>query len=85
MPWRRFLLFNAIGALLWVGWWTTVAYLLGTHLVEIIEYVHPYRWWVIGIGIAAIATYATLHIRHLQRRRARRATPEPLEDASTGR
>lgn len=85
MGWRRFLLFNTIGALLWVGFWTTVAYLLGTRLVEIIEAVHPYRWWVIGLGIAAVATYVTLHIRHLKRRRARRAAPEPLEEASSGR
>ena len=38
MPWRTFLIYNSIGAALWVGWWTTVAYLLGTHLVEIIEH-----------------------------------------------
>src|ERR1051325_6025855 len=38
MPWRTFLLYNAIGALLWVGWWCTVAHLLGTHIVKIMEH-----------------------------------------------
>src|SRR3954451_16887127 len=45
MPWRTFLLYNSIGAFLWVGWWTSVAYVFGTHLVEIIEHAHKYKWW----------------------------------------
>ncbi|NMO55002.1 DedA family protein [Actinoplanes sp. TBRC 11911] len=73
MPWRTFLLFNAIGAALWVGWWTTIAYLLGTHLVEIIEHAHRYKWWAIALAAVAVATYVTLHVRHIRRRRARSA------------
>src|SRR5689334_9585279 len=49
MPWRTFLLYNAIGAALWVGWWTSIAYVLGNHLVVIIEHVHRYKWWAIAI------------------------------------
>jgi membrane protein DedA with SNARE-associated domain len=71
MPWRTFLIYNAIGAALWVGWWTTVSYLLGTHLVEIIEHAHAYKWWAIGVAVLAIAVYVTLHVRHVRRRRAR--------------
>ena len=86
MPWRTFLIYNAIGAALWVGWWTTVAYLLGNHLVEIIEHVHRYQWWAIGIGVVAMATYVTLHVRHVRRRRSRTAalttaTCEPEESS----
>jgi membrane protein DedA with SNARE-associated domain len=73
MPWRTFLLFNAIGAALWVGWWTTIAYLLGAHLVEIIEQAHRYKWWAIAVVAVAVATYVTLHVRHIKRRRARSA------------
>jgi membrane protein DedA with SNARE-associated domain len=73
MPWRTFLLFNAIGAALWVGWWTTIAYLLGAHLVEIIEHAHRYKWWAIALVAVAVATYVTLHVRHIKRRRARSA------------
>jgi membrane protein DedA with SNARE-associated domain len=73
MPWRTFLIYNTIGAALWVGWWTTVSYLLGTHLVEILEQVHRYQWWAITLAVLAVATYVILHVRHVRRRRARAA------------
>jgi len=73
MPWRTFLLYNAIGAALWVGWWTTVAYLLGTHLLELIEHAHRYTWWAVAAIVLAVGAYAFLHMRHIRRRRARAA------------
>ncbi|GID30272.1 DedA family protein [Paractinoplanes brasiliensis] len=76
MPWRTFLLYNAIGAALWVGVWTTVAYLFGTHLVEIIEHAHRYQWQAIAVGVLVVATYVILHVRHIRRRRARQETVE---------
>jgi membrane protein DedA with SNARE-associated domain len=81
MPWRKFLLYNAIGAFLWVGWWTTVAYLLGTHLVEIIEHAHRYKWWAISITVVAVAGYVTLHVRHIRRRRAKSAAASDVVDS----
>jgi len=81
MPWRTFLLYNAIGAALWVGWWTAVSYLFGTHLVEIIETAHRYQWWAIGLIALAIAGYVTLHVRHIRRRRARLAAAASSDDA----
>jgi membrane protein DedA with SNARE-associated domain len=79
MPWRAFLLYNTIGAALWVGWWCTVAYLLGTHLVEIMDQLHKYMFWAIGAGVLAVGGYVWWHLR---RRRARAAadTPMPAED-----
>jgi membrane protein DedA with SNARE-associated domain len=71
MPWRNFLLYNAIGAALWVGWWTSIAYVLGNHLVEIIEHVDRYKWWALAIATLAVGAYVTLHLRHIKRRRAR--------------
>ena len=73
MPWRTFLTYNAIGAALWVGWWTTLSYMLGTHLVVIIEHMHRYKWFAIGLVALALAAYVTLHVRHVKRRRARAA------------
>ena len=73
MPWRTFLIYNAIGAALWVGFWTTVSYLLGTHIVEVVEHAHRYKWWAVAIIVVALATYVTLHVRHIRRRRAREA------------
>jgi len=71
MPWRTFLIYNAIGAALWVGWWTTIAYLLGTHIVAIIDQAHHYKWWAIGAVVVALGLYIWLHMRHIRRRRAR--------------
>ncbi|GLY98042.1 VTT domain-containing protein [Actinoplanes sp. NBRC 103695] len=76
MPWRTFLLYNAIGAFLWVGWWVTVSYFLGTHLVEIIESAHRYKWFAIPTVILAIGVYVLLHIRHVRRRRTREDPPD---------
>jgi membrane protein DedA with SNARE-associated domain len=73
MPWRTFLIYNTIGAALWVGWWTSVAFVFGTHLIEIIEHAHRYKWWAIAITTLAVAAYITLHLRHIRRRRARTA------------
>ncbi|MDT5039777.1 MAG: hypothetical protein QOE51_762 [Actinoplanes sp.] len=84
MPWRTFLLYNAIGAAIWVGWWTTIAYLFGTHLVTIIEKAHHYKWWAISVGVVLVGGYLWLHMRHIRRRRARAAAipdkqPEELQ------
>jgi membrane protein DedA with SNARE-associated domain len=81
MPWRTFLLYNALGAFLWVGWWTTVAYFLGTHLVDIFDHVHRYKWWAISAVVVAIGGYACLHIRHIRRRRARDAAQSEVVDS----
>jgi len=32
MPWWRFLTFNAIGRVLWVGVWTSIGYFAGDHI-----------------------------------------------------
>lgn len=80
MPWRKFLLYNTIGALLWVGWWTGIAFALGTHLVDIIEHAHRYKWWALAGITVAVAGYITLHLRHIRRRRARSAATAAVED-----
>jgi membrane protein DedA with SNARE-associated domain len=80
MPWRKFLLYNALGAALWVGWWTTLAYLLGTHLVDVFDHVHKYKWWAMMGIVLIVAAYVVLHVRHLRRRRSR-AAAELYEEA----
>jgi membrane protein DedA with SNARE-associated domain len=37
MPWPRFLLFNIIGAVLWVGSWGSLAYFIGHHTRTILK------------------------------------------------
>jgi len=73
MPWRSFLIYNALGAALWVGWWTSVSYLLGNHLVKILEVGQRYHLVVIAVAVVAVALYVFLHMRHVRRRKAREA------------
>jgi len=35
MAWPRFLAFNALGAVLWVGVWALIGYLAGNHITAI--------------------------------------------------
>ncbi|WP_030340610.1 DedA family protein [Streptomyces sp. NRRL S-1022] len=69
MRWRRFLAFNALGAALWVGLWTTLAYLAGSHITAVYDEIRRYQPYVLpAVGLAVAAFVA----RHLVRRRHRR-------------
>ena len=39
MRWRRFLVFNALGAALWVGTWVSLGYFAGNHIGTIYHYI----------------------------------------------
>ncbi|TMM35032.1 MAG: DedA family protein [Actinobacteria bacterium] len=68
LPWRRFLLFNAIGAALWVGVWATAGYLAGDRLDDIFAAAFRYQWLSLAVLLVLGGGYAVLHVR---RRRAR--------------
>lgn len=74
MPWRRFLVYNAIGAMLWVGVWTTVGYLAGDHIKAIYDTVTRYSLYVL---IALAVVVLALIVRAVLRRRRRRAAAGP--------
>lgn len=69
MPWRRFLFFNTVGAVLWVGAWAAVSYLAGTDIAALYAEIVRYEGYVLA---AAVLLAALLVIRHVRRRRARR-------------
>ena len=48
MHWLKFLGYNALGAVLWVGTWCALGYLAGEHIVEIYDTFERYKWYVIG-------------------------------------
>ena len=68
MRWLRFLVFNALGAALWVGTWVSLGYLAGNHINTIYHYITNYSYYAL---IAAAAVVAALIIRHVLRRRRR--------------
>jgi membrane protein DedA with SNARE-associated domain len=65
MPWRRFLVFNALGAAAWVGVWTFIGYFAGGHLNTIYQEFHRYRTTVL---LAVTAAVVALGVHWLWRR-----------------
>ena len=93
MPWPRFVLFNAIGAVLWVGVWTTAGYLAGDHLKAIEATISRYEVYAIVLGVLLVVGYAYWHVRRSRRHRAEaagnaapnghvRAEPDRASDSS---
>jgi membrane protein DedA with SNARE-associated domain len=66
MPWRRFLPANVVGAVLWVGVWSTIAYVTGRRIFVVYELISRYAVYAwIAAGVVGVALIA----RHLLRRR----------------
>jgi membrane protein DedA with SNARE-associated domain len=70
MPWPRFVLFNAIGAAVWVGTWATAGYLAGNHLKAIEATISRYEVYAIVLAALALIAYAVWHIRRARKHRA---------------
>lgn len=71
--WAKFLVFNAIGAALWVAVWTSVGYLSGSHINTIYDTATRYSTYVaIALGALLLAYIARRTVR-ARRARARRA------------
>jgi membrane protein DedA with SNARE-associated domain len=54
MPWRKFLMINALGAMSWVALITTLAYILGPSLEPVLRHV---GWTLAGIVVFAAAVW----------------------------
>jgi membrane protein DedA with SNARE-associated domain len=89
MHWKKFVVFNALGAALWVGVWVTLGYLAGNHIITIYDQVTRYSLYLL---IALVVLIAALIARWLLRRRARgrtraasaaQASPEPSAPTGT--
>ncbi len=70
MPWLRFLAFNALGAALWVGVWSSVGYLAGNHIGVIYSTVTRYSLYLL---IALVLVALTLIVRAVLRRKRTQA------------
>ena len=68
MHWAKFLLYNALGAALWVATWTTVGYLAGDHITAIYDAVSRYSLYLLGAAVVLVALYV---IRRRRRAHAR--------------
>lgn len=65
MPWRRFLIFNAVGAALWVGLWVSLGDLAGNHITAIYDNVQRFSLYaLIAVGVLIVALIARHLLRH---------------------
>lgn len=74
MGWARFLLFNAVGAALWIGFWGMLAFWLGKRVLEFMANVWPL---VIGVVVLVIASAAAHHFWRRWRTRHVADVPQP--------
>ncbi|MGW1158704.1 DedA family protein [Streptomyces sp. NPDC002513] len=70
MPWRRFLLFNALGAALWAGVWVTFGALAGAHLKTLYPAISRYELYVLIVLAVLVVLLAARHLN--SRRKAAR-------------
>jgi membrane protein DedA with SNARE-associated domain len=64
MPWPRFLLFNMLGAVLWVGLWALVGYLAGDHITAIYNTVSRYSLYLlIALAVVVVALIIRAAVR----------------------
>ena len=83
MHWLRFLIFNAIGAALWVGTWVSLGYLAGDHITTIYHYITLYSYYVLVALVVLVIGYTVWRIRR-RRRRAPVAATRADEADETG-
>src|SRR5215472_6729035 len=68
MQWRRFLGYNAVGAVLWVGVWVSAGYLAGDHIEPIYRDATRYSVFVLAAAVVLLAGY---FVRRMLTRRQR--------------
>ena len=63
LRWTRFLVFNAIGAALWVAVWTSVGYFSGSHIDTIYADATRYDKYLVVALVLVLAAYIALRMR----------------------
>ncbi|MER7669925.1 DedA family protein [Kitasatospora sp. NPDC096128] len=70
MPWRRFAVFNLLGAVLWTAVWGTFGYVAGANIGSVYRTAIRYQlWFAIGLGLLAAAFLVRQVLRYRRRTR----------------
>ena len=81
MHWLRFVIFNAIGAALWVGTWITIGYFAGNNITTIYHYITLYSYYVLAGLVVLIVGYIVWRRR---RRHAAASAAGQTDEAPEG-
>jgi membrane protein DedA with SNARE-associated domain len=84
MHWLRFLIFNAIGAALWVGTWVCVGYFAGQHISTIYTDITNYSLYAAIVAVVIIAAGITVRVRKRRREKADELAAEANEAPGPG-
>lgn len=82
MHWLRFLVFNALGAALWVGAWVSAGYFAGNHITTIYGYITRYSYYALIVLAIAIVAWIALRVRRARRARHARTRDRVKSQAS---
>ncbi|MDT7746224.1 MAG: hypothetical protein QOE59_5302 [Actinomycetota bacterium] len=80
MRWPRFLGFNTLGAVLWVGVWASLSYVVGTNIGQIYQQVSRYQLYALVAGATLIVAFVVWRLFRGRRRghhRPNRAEADP--------
>jgi membrane protein DedA with SNARE-associated domain len=78
MHWVRFMIYNAIGAVLWIGVWVSAGYAAGDHIGAI--YADAQRYSLLAVAVLAVLAAAVIARAVLRRRRRAAAPPSPAPE-----
>jgi membrane protein DedA with SNARE-associated domain len=84
MNWRRFLVYNASGGILWAVLVTVGAYLLGSAVHQVNVIITIVGGVLVVVVIVVVIIYLRRHMRRLEQR-AEQAYPGPLDDSGAAR
>jgi membrane protein DedA with SNARE-associated domain len=84
MHWLRFVIFNAVGAALWVGTWVTVGYFAGNNITTVYHYITLYSYYVLAALVVLIVGYMVWRRRRRRRMATATATAGRPDEAPGG-
>jgi len=84
MHWLRFVIFNAIGAALWVGTWITIGYFAGNNITTVYHYITLYSYYVLAGLVVLIVGYIVWRRRRRHAAAAAAAASETDEAPEGG-
>lgn len=70
MHWARFVVFNAIGAALWVATWTCIGYFSGIHIDTVYATASRYSAYLAVVAAVLLLSYVARRLARVRRARA---------------